>query len=260
MNFRFLILVLILIFLFIWILWGNFTIKTTKYSININNLESPLRIVQLSDLHNTNWGDYLVQKIKKENPDIIVITGDIFDFYDSDIEVVSNLVSNIIGIAPIYYVTGNHEGYFEDLNYYLQILSDLGIQILDGTYVDLNNSIRLIGISDPSITGFSNIELVLSENIDYNKYNIVLCHRPELFDVYVKCNANLVLTGHAHGGQFRVPFLGGLYVPNQGILPKYDAGKFERNDTKMIISCGLGNSVFPIRLNNRPELVRIEIY
>ena len=80
-----------------------------------------------------------------------------------------------------------------------------------------------------------------------------------MFDVYVTCNANLVLSGHAHGGQFRLPFIGGLAAPNQGLFPKYDAGLFSEGKTKMLVSRGIGNSIFPFRVNNRPEIILIEL-
>ena len=90
-------------------------------------------------------------------------------------------------------------------------------------------------------------------------FTLLLSHRPELFEVYVTCNADLVLSGHAHGGQFRLPFIGGLAAPNQGLFPKYDAGLFSEGKTKMIVSRGIGNSIFPFRFNNRPEVVLIEL-
>lgn len=99
------------------------------------------------------------------------------------------------------------------------------------------------------------------DSIDYNKdnYTILLSHRPELFEIYVDNDINLVLTGHAHGGQIRIPFIGGLIAPNQGLFPKYTNGKIEQDDTTMIVSRGIGNSILPFRINNRPELVLITL-
>ena len=90
-------------------------------------------------------------------------------------------------------------------------------------------------------------------------FQLLLSHRPEFMDMYVRYDIDLVLSGHAHGGQFRLPFLGGLYAPSQGFFPKYDAGLFEEENTKMIVSRGIGNSAFPLRFNNRPELVLITL-
>ena len=90
-------------------------------------------------------------------------------------------------------------------------------------------------------------------------FQLLLSHRPELFDIYVSTDIDLVLCGHAHGGQFRIPFIGGIVAPNQGLFPKYDAGIFSENETTMVVSRGIGNSIIPIRLNNRPEIVMIEL-
>ena len=90
-------------------------------------------------------------------------------------------------------------------------------------------------------------------------FTVLLSHRPELFDVYVSGNVALVLSGHAHGGQFRLPYLGGLVAPNQGLFPEYDAGMYVRGNTTMIVSRGIGNSLFPFRINNRPEVLIIQL-
>ena len=94
---------------------------------------------------------------------------------------------------------------------------------------------------------------------DQAGYTILLSHRPELFDTYVSGEIDLVLSGHAHGGQFRLPFIGGLYAPGQGFFPKYDAGMYSKETTSMVVSRGLGNSIIPLRFNNRPEIVLIEL-
>ncbi len=94
---------------------------------------------------------------------------------------------------------------------------------------------------------------------DNDKYTLLLSHRPELFEVYVKCGADLVLSGHAHGGQFRLPFVGGLVAPNQGLFPEYDAGLYTEGNTNMVVSRGVGNSILPFRFNNRPEVILIEL-
>lgn len=90
-------------------------------------------------------------------------------------------------------------------------------------------------------------------------YTILLSHRPELFDVYVESGVDLVFSGHAHGGQFRIPFIGGVVAPNQGVFPKYDAGIFAEGNTNMVVSRGVGNSIIPFRVNNRPEVIIIEL-
>ena len=128
------------------------------------------------------------------------------------------------------------------------------------------SSINLIGIDDPrmaheSFISDSEIVKVELDNTKYNgdKYNILLSHRPELFDTYVEKKIDLILTGHAHGGQIRIPFIGGIIAPNQGFFPKYTSGVIEKNKTTMVVSRGIGNSIIPLRINNRPELVVITL-
>ena len=129
-------------------------------------------------------------------------------------------------------------------------------------------AITLIGLSDPNFTlkgdifGEAPAMVSTKRNSladDESSYSIFLAHRPELCESYARCNIDLVLSGHAHGGQFRLPFIGGLIAPDQGIFPKYDAGLFTNGSTNMIVSRGLGNSIIPIRFNNRPEVIVIEL-
>ena len=120
-----------------------------------------------------------------------------------------------------------------------------------------------MGIDDPSFQEdylFGDSESVVRQAIydlqnESDGYTILLSHRPELFDLYVETEMDLVFSGHAHGGQFRLPFVGGLVAPNQGFFPKYDAGLFSEGSTNMIVSRGVGNSIIPIRFNNRPEII-----
>jgi predicted MPP superfamily phosphohydrolase len=101
--------------------------------------------------------------------------------------------------------------------------------------------------------------LGLNSLSSFEGYNILLSHRPEEFDIYANSKYDLVLTGHAHGGQVRIPFIGGLVAPNQGLFPEYDSGIFTSNNTTMVVSRGIGNSIIKLRVNNRPEIVLIEL-
>ena len=120
-----------------------------------------------------------------------------------------------------------------------------------------------MGIDDPSFQEdylFGDSGSVAQQAIENlqnesDGYTILLSHRPELFDLYVDTGMDLVFSGHTHGGQFRLPFIGGLVAPNQGFFPKYDAGRFSKGNTTMIVSRGVGNSIIPIRFYNRPEIV-----
>ena len=128
-------------------------------------------------------------------------------------------------------------------------------------------NITLMGIQDPSFRTdylFGDAESVSRQAITslQNKsdgFTVLLSHRPELFELYVDTGVDLVFSGHAHGGQFRLPFVGGLVAPNQGFFPKYDAGQFTEENTTMIVSRGVGNSIIPFRINNPPELVVVEL-
>ena len=127
--------------------------------------------------------------------------------------------------------------------------------------------IQLIGLDD---LGFSPVNdqieeatvmmgQTLIELVDEATYTVLLAHRPELIDIYVESTVDLVLCGHAHGGQFRIPFIGGVYAPGQGLFPKYDSGLYEVGETQMVVSRGIGNSIIPLRVNNRPEVVLVEL-
>lgn len=189
----------------------------------------------------------------------------------TDIGVALDFVKEAVKIAPVYYVTGNHEASLSQYNELKAGLETIGVTVLDNDAVQLNHgkeAISLIGLSDPDFTIkgdiFGEVPAMVSTKLnnladDENSYTILLSHRPELFESYVHCNIDLVLSGHAHGGQFRLPFIGGLIAPNQGLFPQYDAGLYTSGSTNMIVSRGLGNSIIPIRFNNRPEVVVIEL-
>ena len=241
------------------------TIVDSSLPINFNNF----KIVHLSDLHNNTSKvliDALVSNIEKEKPNIIVITGDIVDSSRTSVKSALDFIDRIKN-NNIYYVPGNHEARIKDYNILINGLANRNVTILDNKKVLISN-ICISGIKDPffiersrdKISGIRIIKKEIEElKLDKKSYNILLSHRPEAFNAYVENGINLVFTGHAHGGQWRVPFVGGLYAPHQGIFPKYTAGVHKKDNTNMVISRGLGNSSFPIRLNNRPELVVVEV-
>lgn len=173
-------------------------------------------------------------------------------------------------IAPCYYVTGNHEARASEYDALKTGLIKLGVTVLENEKTELERDgekITLIGVKDPSFSSdylFHDEEAIMEAQLKAlvdkdDGFTLLLSHRPELFEIYVTCNADLVLSGHAHGGQFRLPFIGGLAAPNQGLFPKYDAGLFSEGKTKMLVSRGIGNSIFPFRFNNRPEIILIEL-
>lgn len=259
----------------IWVFWSNVTIGTTHYRIVSDKIPSSFnhyKIVVVSDLHNAEFGednDRLIRLIEKENPDMIAITGDFVDSNRTDIDIVERLVQKLVEIAPCYYVTGNHEAWIgEQYQESEKILLDEAVVVLRNQSVTLtkdHETIQLAGLDDPD---FPNKTASLSLHTTEAKLNnmnltddycILLAHRPEDFKTYADLGIDLVLSGHTHGGQFRIPLIGGIVAPNQGLFPKYDAGLYTENNTTMIISRGIGNSVVPIRFNNRPELVSVEL-
>lgn len=265
----------ILIILAVWTVWGNVTVGVTHYTVVGKRLPAAFdhyKIAVISDLHNAEFGENnssLIYLIKKENPDMIAITGDLIDSGKTDIEIAENLVKKLVEIAPCYYVTGNHEawigGQYQELE---EKLLDIGVDILNDRAVQLvknNEIIQIAGLDEPDFTDRNSSiqESMLNVKIGNmnltEDYCVLLAHRPETFNVCASENIDLVLSGHAHGGQFRLPFIGGLIAPNQGFFPKYDAGEYFENNTTMVVSRGIGNSIIPIRFNNRPEIVIVEL-
>lgn len=231
--------------------FDDVTIKNNK----IPEAFEGYKIIHLSDIHNKKIPNYLIRKIKNKNPNIIVITGDLIDTYDMKNALI--LCKKLIKICPVYFITGNHDETY-NCKCLLDNLDDIGINILNNKTKKIyhNNSfINLAGLKD----GCNYEKELYKFNIDNNTFNVLLSHRPEKFEIYKNSNFDLILCGHAHGGQFRFPFIGGLYAPEQGILPKYTAGIISKNNKNMIISRGIGNSTFPLRLFNRPEIITINL-
>lgn len=268
--------IVILLVTVIWIAWGNTALELNAYTISSNKLPesfSGYRIAHVSDLHNAEFGEnnaLLLEMLKEAEPDMIAITGDLVDSYHTDIQVGIEFAQQTAQIAPTYYVTGNHEARISEYDELEKGLEAAGVVILKNESVELEKDgeyITLIGVNDPSFKTdylFGDSISVMDANLEEisenaGEYTLLLSHRPELFKVYVANDMDLVLSGHAHGGQFRLPFLGGVIAPNQGFFPEYDAGLYVEDDTNMIVSRGLGNSLFPFRVNNRPEVILIEL-
>lgn len=255
----------------IFILIQNNCLTVSYYEYNSDYVNETINIVQLSDLHGKNFGtnqSKLIDEVEKLSPDLIFFTGDLIDAnrYDDTYSLI--LMEGLANIAPVYYVTGNHEYGSGNIEYLEAQLKKNGINILSNRNEQIvvnGNSINLIGIGDPTFikSSYSNSEVVdalLSEIlVSSGSLNILLTHRPELLDIYSGHSIDLVFSGHAHGGQFRMPLVGGLYAPNQGFLPKYSSGVHSLDKTAMIVNRGLGNSTVPLRLFNRPEIVSLII-
>ena len=270
-------LIAVLLVLIIWTIWGNTALMVSTVTVSSNRIPTAFNgflIAQVSDLHNAVFGENnaeLLQILSECKPNIIVVTGDLVDAEHTDIDVALDFAKEAAQIAGTYYVTGNHEGSLSQYDELKTGLESMGVVVLEDTSMQLEyngEKVTLIGLSDPSFTLKGNmlgevpamVDTKLRGLIgDKDDYTILLSHRPELFETYVNCGVDIVLSGHAHGGQFRLPFIGGLVAPNQGLFPKYDSGLYTKGDTNMIVCRGLGNSIIPIRFNNRPEIVLLEL-
>ncbi|NLX70326.1 MAG: metallophosphoesterase [Clostridiales bacterium] len=268
-----LIIVITIICVWAFLYLENNYITTTQINIKFPKLPDTFdgyKIVHLSDLHNKRFGEdqkNLVRKIEDAHPDIIVFTGDLIDSRRFNAETSLDLMKRIVNIAPIYYVPGNHEWRSGRLETLCNDLKDIGVNVLCNAYDVIGkdgDGIYIIGIDDPSIYQAEDIETkvvkreidrMMDEIQDNDAFKILLAHRPDMFPLYSDYGFNLVLSGHAHGGQIRLPFIGGLVAPNQGVLPEYTSGEYKMGDSTMVVSRGLGNSIFPQRLFNHPEVV-----
>lgn len=247
----------------VWLIWANTAIEVNEWQIESTRIPEALdgfRIAQVSDLHNAEFGvenERLVKLLRESEPDIIVITGDMIDSRNTDLDVALEFAEEAVQIAPCFCVNGNHESRIIAWDALRQGLVDAGVTVLEDEKVTLERAgaaVTIIGLSDPDFRKpFADDlrELTAPEE----GYTILLSHRPESFGLYAACGVDLVFSGHAHGGQVRIPLVGGLIAPHQGFFPEYDSGLYREGDTVMLVSRGLGNSIVPLRVNNRPEIV-----
>lgn len=259
-----------------WLWWGNRAVMVHTISVTDQRLPQEFegfRIAQISDLHNEVFGTgngELLTLLAGTRPDIIVITGDLIDSRRTDVSAALEFVRGAVEIAPVYYVAGNHESRLPEEFWMLErCMENLGVSVLRGERTLLTRegaAIALIGVDDPTFQdkNSANWPGILEEELgrlrEEGLYSILLIHRPELLETYAREGTNLVFSGHAHGGQVRIPFVGGVIAPNQGFFPQYDGGLYTMGDTQMVVSRGLGNSLCPLRVNNRPEIVLAELH
>ena len=249
----------ILLVLIIWVLWANTAVEVNEWTMESERLPEAFegfRIAQVSDLHNTKHWEDAVRMLRKARPNLIVLTGDLIDSRNTDVERALAFAAEAVQIAPCFYDTGNHESRVRAWSDLRQGLLDAGVRVLqdEACIVEKDGAhITILGLMDPDFGGST--ALTLERLAAGEGYTILLSHRPELFPLYANYDIDLVFTGHAHGGQVRIPFVGGLIAPHQGWLPEYDAGLFEMDGTSMLVSRGVGNSIAPLRVNNRPEIL-----
>lgn len=250
-------------------------IKTEKLPSTFNGF----KIVHLSDLHGKTFGKdqkYLVEKVRKEKPDIIVYTGDLVNKRNYNEAPGLLLLKKLKEIAPVYFISGNHEWWTGNYDNLRKHLSEAGVVVMRNSFLEIKrdeDSILICGMEDPASTTKESKEMAyadqnlswiiddISKSVDKSneKYKVLLSHRPELFQIYKKYGFDVVFSGHAHGGQVRLPFIGAVVAPNQGFFPAYSAGLYEDMGTNMVVSRGLGNSIIPQRIFNRPEVVSVTL-
>lgn len=244
----------ILIAVFLW--FSNNSISKTQYVLSFPWVKSRIKIVQVSDLHGKSFGRHnvrLISSVAASKPDVIAITGDIIHRYTKkNIAVALGTASALAAIAPVVYVSGNHEMRNKGYRFLRKGLIDAGVTVLD------NSCAELCGVTFAGLNGACNKNDAVLTLSDDPSCKILLAHMPHHIKNYARAGYPLVLCGHAHGGQWRIPFTKkGVYAPGQGLFPKLISGVHTEQNTMMVVSRGLGNSEFPLRLFNRPELVEV---
>ncbi|MBQ3094757.1 MAG: metallophosphoesterase, partial [Clostridia bacterium] len=238
----------------------NKTIITTSYTVTHPQIPAAFegkRIVQVTDLHNADFGTSLTETVKAQNPDIIVATGDWMSKEDTDITAGKEQMKALTEIAPVFYVAGNHEAWSPLCAELLIYLDEIGVTILESRAVDWivdGESVQLVGVFDPEFAMW--LQRDLAPLVETDRYSILLFHRPEYIEEVVSLGADLIFSGHSHGGQIRLPFIGPIYAPNQGWFPKYDVGRFLCGEATMIVSQGLGVGT-AMRILTPPEVVTV---
>ena len=265
--------VIIAIILILLLIACDMRLKTVVYTVESDKVSRTVTIALITDLHSDKYGKEqktLLDAVDEQKPDVVLLGGDIFDdkkSYDNAETVVKYLAEKY----PCYYVTGNHEYWSEDIDNILDIVESRGAMVLSGdcdTITINGESITICGVDDPAVVKYTKhgqgIERQMKEalkGVDTENYTILLSHRPELVDKYKEYDFDLVLSGHAHGGQWRIPgLINGIYVPNQGLFAEYAGGRYDYDTGTMIVSRGLARESTPIpRIFNRPELVIVKI-
>ena len=271
-TFWIILLVIVIVLIAVFLYFQNNTIDITRYRLQSKEIKEKIKIVQLSDLHSKPFRKAL-NKTREQHPDIIVITGDYINDHGKNYEKMLAFGKELLTIAPVYYITGNHERrlpYFADL---MEDLENIGFCVLldEIKSVAINGTtINLLGLDENQASfedyrarrkgtfAYKDMSSLFGKFSALSGYKIVLSHFPENFEMikemgYNQYDFDLQLSGHAHGGQFILPFIGPVYSPGQGLFPKYARGSHGERPM-LIVSRGLGNAEFPFRLFNHPEI------
>lgn len=269
---------LLLIGCAVFIYQSKYSLEISRYEITSDKITEPIRIVHLSDLHNSVFGEgnsRLVKAVAEQKPDIILLTGDMVTVYEENSETTVQLIELLLEIAPVYFSYGNHEKMYEikysaDLT---AIFEAAGAHVLDAEYEDIlikGQQVRLGGVCGYCVPEESASEYMADEQRflkafqNTKQLKILMCHMPVAWIDYGSLDSwgiDCVFSGHAHGGQIRLPFVGGMYAPDQGWFIGREAGLYHSQDGNrtMVLSRGLGNSTFIPRFNNRPEVVVVDM-
>ncbi|MDN7242024.1 metallophosphoesterase [Planococcus sp. N028] len=268
---------LIVLLAFVLFAWGfvwvnNNWIQTTEYKVASERVPKGFegaKIVQISDLHNATFGknqSFLIKKVEAANPDVIFLTGDLIDSNRYDLQTSLTLVDALVKMSEVYFVLGNHEVAINEIDEITEALEARGVKVLmnEATEWERNGeTIQVAGINDPLMNPEMHEDELVHEALAETKltdsFTLLLAHRPEVFNAYAEENVDVVFSGHAHGGQMRIPGIGGLWAPGQGWFPELTKGVFEKNNTQLVLSRGLGNSEFPLRIFNLPEIVVVTL-
>ena len=256
---------------------SKYMLKTTYYTVETNKTDEKIRIVQVSDLHNSEFGkdnNRLIARVSEEDPDLIFVTGDIIISNEIETKIAINLINDLTKIAPVYVSMGNHEKEYED-KYGIDISSvyeEAGAVVLDRNYEEIiinDNKIRIAGIYGYCFPIGYEVErkdesAFLNNFQNTDSLKLLLAHMPlgwyhsGSLDSW---NIDVVFSGHTHGGQDRLPFIGGLYAPDLGLFPGREGGLYYSQDAKkvLVLSKGLGSSEIIPRFNNIPEIVVVDV-
>lgn len=251
----------------------NYKICSSKIPKEFNNF----KILQLSDLHSKNFGkenSKLISKVDEINPDIVAITGDMVND-DFDYSSFQCIINKLIKKYKIYYIIGNHEQNvmvknYSEFNNMIEGIKSSGVNILSNEKVNVNIGTEYINLygMHMDLKYYRNLIKKESRGIDFTikdmeeligrcnkeRYNVLLSHNPIYFDTYSKWGADIVLTGHMHGGMIKLPFFGGVFSPEHKFFPKYYQGIYKNGNSIMNVNRGLGRGSFCIRLFNKPEI------
>jgi predicted MPP superfamily phosphohydrolase len=233
-----------------------------KVRIPTKKFNKDMKITQISDYHSNKYinKNKLIKEIIEFSPDIIFLTGDIIDFKTIDIQPTLDFMKEIVETTPnVYFVSGNHEIRSVFYKEFLKGLESLGVIVLDNEKDIINIEDENLNLAGISFYASKEDYNKVMDNIDTNNYTILLSHSPNRPISYLSGKEDLILSGHTHGGQVRLPLIGAIVAPGQGYFPKYDKGLFQIGETTLYIDSGLGNSVYPIRFLNRVQISNITI-